>query len=114
MDQKPSTGTSTRGRPWILKSDCGVDHESVRARQPVLAADGRHPTRAERERCFAIQFPHLRYLDGLDLYGQQDFADLPLPDQLHPDGPAHRRIGERFAKLAFGRGGAFFVERATP
>ncbi|QIE26115.1 GDSL-like Lipase/Acylhydrolase family protein (plasmid) [Caballeronia sp. SBC1] len=53
--------------------------------------------------------PHLRYLDGLELYGQPDFADLPLPDQLHPDGPAHRRIGERFAKLAFSGGGALFV-----
>src|SRR5476649_2079962 len=48
----------------------------------------------------AADDPHLRYLDGLDLYGQRDFADLPLPDQLHPNGAAHRRIGERFAKLA--------------
>jgi len=53
--------------------------------------------------------PYLHYLDGLELYGQRDFADLPLPDQLHPDGAAHRRIGERFAKLAFGRGGPFSV-----
>jgi hypothetical protein len=52
--------------------------------------------------------PHLHYLDGLDLYGQQDFADLPLPDQLHPEGRAHRRIGERFADIVFGRGGPFF------
>jgi len=53
--------------------------------------------------------PHLHYLDGLDLYGQRDFADLPLPDQLHPDGLAHRRIGERFAEIVFGRGGPFFL-----
>jgi hypothetical protein len=58
----------------------------------------------------AANDPYLRYLDGLELYGQQDFADLPLPDQLHPDGPAHRRIGERFARLAFGRGGLLSVE----
>ncbi|WP_175865828.1 SGNH/GDSL hydrolase family protein [Burkholderia cepacia] len=50
----------------------------------------------------AASDPHLHYLDGLELYGQQDFNDLPLPDQLHPDGSAHRRIGERFASLAFG------------
>jgi hypothetical protein len=62
----------------------------------------------------AADDPHLRYLDGLDLYGQPDCADLPLPDKRHPDGPAHRRIGERFAKLAFGRGGPFFVEGSTP
>jgi hypothetical protein len=44
---------------------------------------------------------HLHYLDGRELYGEADFADLPLPDLLHPDAEAHRRIGERFAELAF-------------
>ncbi|MBC9715892.1 lipase [Streptomyces sp. TRM66268-LWL] len=44
---------------------------------------------------------HLHYLDGQDLYGEPDFAELPLPDQLHPDAATHLRIGERFAKLAF-------------
>ncbi len=53
----------------------------------------------------AASDPHLRYLDGLELYGPADFAELPLPDQLHPDGAAHRRIGERFAQRAFGHGG---------
>lgn len=52
--------------------------------------------------------PHLHYLDGLALYGERDFAELPLPDRLHPDGATHRRIGERFARLVFGNGGAFF------
>lgn len=51
----------------------------------------------------AASDPHLRYLDGLELYGPADFDELPLPDQLHPDGAAHRRIGERFAQRAFGR-----------
>ncbi|MDN0200813.1 GDSL-type esterase/lipase family protein [Streptomyces sp. S.PNR 29] len=51
--------------------------------------------------------PHLHYLDGLDLYGEADFAELPLPDQLHPDAATHRRIGERFARLAFSADGAF-------
>ncbi|MEU9764075.1 GDSL-type esterase/lipase family protein [Streptomyces sp. NPDC047987] len=51
--------------------------------------------------------PHLHYLDGRELYGEADFAELPLPDQLHPDAAAHRRIGERFAALAFGSGGVF-------
>ena len=51
--------------------------------------------------------PNLSYLDGLDLYGEADFAELPLPDRLHPDAATHRRMGERFAKLAFGSDGAF-------
>ncbi|MFE2066345.1 GDSL-type esterase/lipase family protein [Streptomyces sp. NPDC059467] len=53
--------------------------------------------------------PHLHYLDGRALYGEADAAELPLPDQLHPDAATHRRIGERFAGLAFAAGGAFAV-----
>ncbi|MFF3349318.1 SGNH/GDSL hydrolase family protein [Streptomyces sp. NPDC002779] len=43
--------------------------------------------------------PNLGYLDGLDLYGEQDWAEFPLPDDLHPDAATHRLIGDRFAKL---------------
>jgi hypothetical protein len=60
----------------------------------------------------AADDPNLHYLDGRELYGDADFAELPLPDQLHPDATAHRRIGERFAKLAFGNGGPFAAEGA--
>ena len=42
---------------------------------------------------------NLHYLDGRELYSEADFAELPLPDQLHPDAATHRLIGERFAKL---------------
>ncbi|WP_328317676.1 GDSL-type esterase/lipase family protein [Streptomyces sp. NBC_00388] len=56
--------------------------------------------------------PHLHYLDGNALYGEADFAELPLPDQLHPDAATHRRIGERFAELAFGATGPFAAGRA--
>ncbi|MFE9858432.1 GDSL-type esterase/lipase family protein [Streptomyces sp. NPDC005780] len=51
--------------------------------------------------------PNLHYLDGRSLYGEQDFAELPLPDQLHPDAATHRRIGDRFAGLVFGGDGPF-------
>ncbi|MDR7303316.1 GDSL-type esterase/lipase family protein [Haloactinomyces albus] len=60
----------------------------------------------------AVDDPHLHYLDGRDLYGEADFAELPLPDQLHPDAVTHRRIGERFAELAFHTSGPFAAERA--
>ncbi|QLJ02117.1 lipase [Streptomyces sp. NEAU-sy36] len=53
----------------------------------------------------------LFHLDGRELYGEADFAELPLPDGLHPDAAAHRRIGERFAARVFGAGGAFAAER---
>ncbi|GAA3090284.1 GDSL-type esterase/lipase family protein [Streptomyces rectiviolaceus] len=51
--------------------------------------------------------PNLYYLDGRDLYGEDDSAELPLPDQIHPDAATHRRMGERFAELAFTADGAF-------
>ncbi|MGW4428100.1 GDSL-type esterase/lipase family protein [Streptomyces tendae] len=50
---------------------------------------------------------NLYYLDGRELYGPADAADLPLPDDIHPDVATHRLIGERFAKLAFADRGAF-------
>lgn len=42
---------------------------------------------------------HLRYVDGLDLYGPADLADFPLPDRLHPGPQAHELIGHRFAAV---------------
>ncbi|MFD8380306.1 GDSL-type esterase/lipase family protein [Streptomyces sp. NPDC059679] len=51
--------------------------------------------------------PNLYYLDGRDLYGLADAAELPLPDELHPDAATHRRMGERFAELAFTADGPF-------
>ncbi|MEU4893299.1 GDSL-type esterase/lipase family protein [Streptomyces sp. NPDC044780] len=55
----------------------------------------------------AADDPHLHYLDGRDLYGEADAAELPLPDDIHPDAATHRRIGERFATLAFAADGPF-------
>ncbi|MFJ4717315.1 GDSL-type esterase/lipase family protein [Streptomyces sp. NPDC088785] len=73
---------------------------------PATVAQGRltlRTIRAELARIVeqrAADDPHLHYVDGLDLYGERDHAELPLPDRLHPDAAAHRRIGERFADLA--------------
>ncbi|MEU2165251.1 GDSL-type esterase/lipase family protein [Streptomyces sp. NPDC019208] len=53
----------------------------------------------------AAEDPNLHHLDGRALYGEADSAELPLPDDLHPDAATHRRIGERFARLAFTGGG---------
>nr|BFE98648.1 hypothetical protein GCM10020241_03240 [Streptoalloteichus tenebrarius] len=60
----------------------------------------------------AASDPHLHHLDGRDLYGEADFAELPLPDQLHPDAATHRRIGERFAELVFSGHGPFAARPA--
>lgn len=45
--------------------------------------------------------PHIHYLDGRVLYGEADYATLPLPDRLHPDAATHQLMGERFADLVF-------------
>lgn len=42
---------------------------------------------------------NIHYLDGRELYGEEDHGRLPLPDRLHPDAETHRLIGERFAPL---------------
>ncbi|MCN9242693.1 GDSL-type esterase/lipase family protein [Streptomyces sp. RY43-2] len=55
----------------------------------------------------AADDPNLHYLDGRDLYGEKDYAELPLPDDIHPDPAGHRRIAENFARLAFRDGGPF-------
>ncbi|MHA7175944.1 SGNH/GDSL hydrolase family protein [Arthrobacter sp. Sr24] len=55
----------------------------------------------------AAQDPHLHFLDGLELYGEADSVEHPLPDALHPDSETHAIIGERFAALAFGPGAVF-------
>ncbi|MCD2443222.1 GDSL-type esterase/lipase family protein [Agromyces sp. SYSU K20354] len=47
----------------------------------------------------AVADPELRYVDGLDLYGPDAAARMPLPDNLHPGPDAQRHIGERFAEL---------------
>ncbi|MFI6963052.1 GDSL-type esterase/lipase family protein [Streptomyces sp. NPDC050255] len=59
----------------------------------------------------AADDPNLHYLDGRSLYGEQDFAELPLPDALHPDAATHRRIGHRFAGLVFNGDGPFAASR---
>lgn len=46
--------------------------------------------------------PNIHYLDGLTLYGAEDNAELPLPDQLHPDAATHDVMGRRFAEVFSG------------
>ncbi|MET8878188.1 GDSL-type esterase/lipase family protein [Nocardia sp. NPDC004604] len=60
----------------------------------------------------AVEDPNLHYLDGRELYGEQDYAEFPLPDEVHPDPAGHHRIGENFAQLAFGDDGPFATKTA--
>ncbi|MFC9033590.1 GDSL-type esterase/lipase family protein [Streptomyces arboris] len=84
---------------------------------PAEVALGKLNLRVVREELARIveeragEDPGLSYLDGLALYGEADSAELPLPDRLHPGPAAHRRMGERFAALAFGPGRPFAADR---
>jgi hypothetical protein len=60
----------------------------------------------------AAEDPYLHHLDGRELYGEADAAELPLPDALHPDAASHRRIGERFAASVFAENGPFGTGKA--
>ncbi|MFH8463027.1 GDSL-type esterase/lipase family protein [Streptomyces sp. NPDC017991] len=92
--------------------------EFVAMGDPAEKAAGKLTLRVIRDELARIvtqrskEDPNLHHLDGLRLYGAADFAELPLPDQLHPDAATHRRIGERFAEQVFTAEGAFAAREA--
>jgi hypothetical protein len=102
--------------------DARLRHEGVRAAGKLLFQATGDPTevatgrltlkviRSELARITAVRAvddPNLYYLDGRELYGEAEYAELPLPDALHPDTAAHRRIGEHFVAHAFASDGPF-------
>ncbi|MER8186937.1 SGNH/GDSL hydrolase family protein [Kitasatospora sp. NPDC094015] len=101
----PSAPDLTALREGRLRFVATGDPAQVAAGKLTLAVIRDELARIVGQR--AATDPHLHHLDGLALYGEPDAAELPLPDGLHPDPAAHRLIGERFARLAFGAGGPF-------
>ncbi|MER5884022.1 GDSL-type esterase/lipase family protein [Streptomyces sp. NPDC001941] len=98
----PDYGALAEGR---LGFSAGGDAAEVAAGKLTLNVIRAELARIVEQR--AAEDPHLSYLDGRELYGAADHEVLPLPDSLHPDAAAHRLMGERFADLVFGKGGAF-------
>ncbi|GAA1475687.1 SGNH/GDSL hydrolase family protein [Nocardioides aestuarii] len=76
----------------------------VAAGDPTEVASGKLTLRVVREVLAEVVDSRgdgrLVLVDGLSLYGADDAARLPMPDDLHPDPATHRLIGERFAELA--------------
>ncbi|MFI1828235.1 GDSL-type esterase/lipase family protein [Streptomyces sp. NPDC020412] len=87
---------------------------------PAEVATGRLTLRVIRDALARIvaqrspDDPHLHHLDGRELYGEADHAELPLPDAVHPDAAGHRRIAENFARIAFAADGCFAAPNDGP
>ncbi|MEV5006324.1 GDSL-type esterase/lipase family protein [Streptomyces sp. NPDC093064] len=92
----------------ILRFKATGDPAERAAGRLTLNVIRRELERIVRQR--AADDPNLHHLDGRELYGETDYAELPLPDEVHPDPAGHRRIAENFARLAFGAGGPFAPE----
>ncbi|POX45245.1 GDSL-type esterase/lipase family protein, partial [Streptomyces sp. Ru72] len=103
----PSTPDFSALATGRLRFRAAGDPAEVAQGKLTLAVIRDELARVVRQR--AADDPNLHLLDGRDLYGEADADELPLPDELHPDADTHRRIGERFAKLAFAPDGPFQV-----
>lgn len=77
----------------------GLPHEVVRGRLSLSLIRDLLQQIVERR---GADDPNLHYLDGRELYGEREYASMPMKDDLHPDAEAHRHIGERFAELVLG------------
>lgn len=77
-----------------------------------VAGPGKLTLRVIREELDRIvaqrQDLNLVYVDGLDLYGVDDFADAPLPDRLHPDEATHQLIAHRFREVSATSSNSYF------
>jgi hypothetical protein len=102
----PSAVDLSTGTPRFRATGDPAEHAAGKLTLTVVRAE---LARIVEQR--AADDPNLHHLDGRELYGEVDVAELPLPDQLHPDAATHRRIGARFGELAFGAGGPFAAER---
>ncbi|MFF5703170.1 GDSL-type esterase/lipase family protein [Streptomyces sp. NPDC012794] len=98
----PDLGELSEGR---LRFRAAGDPAEVPAGKLTLRVVREELARIARER--AADDPHLHHLDGLGLYGEADFAALPLPDGLHPSPAGHQLIADRFAAHAFAPEGPF-------
>lgn len=84
---------------------------------PMEAAHPMFPTlvdmRSALERVVALLVAegdrHLFYISGLELFSEADQG--MMPDLLHPNGDGYELMGQRFAKLAFGKDGLLLPGR---
>lgn len=89
----PTIQDPARSREWSIAAGDEDDVEAGKLSLQVIRA----ATSAIVDRRRGDGDRQLHYRDGLSLYGAQDAAAMPLPDNLHPGPDVQRLIGERFA-----------------
>lgn len=96
----PTIQDPTRSDLWTISAGTAAEVREGKLSLTVIRAELLRIV-GERSRTD----PNLRYLDGLRLYGADDNARMPMPDNLHPADDVQQLMGERFARLAFGPDG---------
>ncbi|GAA0592100.1 lipase [Kribbella sandramycini] len=96
----PTVVVPGENRSWCVATGVAADAEKLTLGWIRNALENIVGDRAKSD-------PNIHYLDGRRLYGEDDYAILPLPDELRPSHASHRQIGRRFAAWAFSPGGAF-------
>ncbi|QKJ21068.1 lipase [Microbacterium hominis] len=89
----PTVQDPTRTYEWSIAG--GTDADVALGKLSLQSIRSAIESVVERRRSTD---PHLRYVDGLGLYGPDDARAMPLPDNLHPGPDVQRLIGERFVQ----------------
>lgn len=98
----PTTFEPGRTPPWVSTAGEAAELASGKLSLQVIRAELADIVEARR-----AQDPSLAYLDGLTLYGMQDNAKMPMPDNLHPGDDVNELIAERFTDAVFAEDGPF-------
>lgn len=96
----PTVFDTSRPDPWVTTAGSPEEIAAGKLSLEVIRAELAAVVASRR-----AEDPYLGYLDGSLLYGKEDNARMPMPDNLHPGDDVNALIADRFAELAFGGDG---------
>ena len=88
-----SAAPDADGNPWFTTAGTAEELVEGKLSLELIRDDLEHAVRRRREQGDAS----IHHLDGRVLYGEADWAQHPLPDNLHPGAHTHDEMGRRFA-----------------